>query len=83
MRVQVSEEEQATLIIEWRDHESEPENYFFTLRTASRPKRHFPDSFITVRLAIARIISTWLPRCPICHRINTTKMRAKKLRKKG
>jgi hypothetical protein len=30
----------------------------------TRPERHFPDSFITVRLSIAR----WLPRCPACHR---------------
>jgi SRSO17 transposase len=29
VRVQVGEEEQATLLIEWRDHESEPANYFF------------------------------------------------------
>ncbi|ATB31333.1 hypothetical protein MEBOL_004795 [Melittangium boletus DSM 14713] len=34
----------------------------------SRPERHFHDSFITARLAMARVIATWLPRCPCCHR---------------
>jgi hypothetical protein len=29
------------------------------------------DSFITVRRAIARAISSWLPRCPFCHHANT------------
>lgn len=29
LRVQVGDDEQATLLIEWRDHELEPENYFF------------------------------------------------------
>jgi len=32
------------------------------------PERHFRDSFITVRLAVARVLATWLPRCPLCHR---------------
>ena len=39
-----------------------------TTRSSARPERHFRDSFITARLAFARIIATWLPRCPICHR---------------
>ena len=29
VRVQVNKDEQATLLIEWRDHEHEPANYFF------------------------------------------------------
>jgi hypothetical protein len=29
VRVQVGEDEQATLLIEWRDNEQEPANYFF------------------------------------------------------
>ena len=39
-----------------------------TVRTAARPERHFADSFITVRLAVARVLTRWLPRCPLCHR---------------
>jgi hypothetical protein len=38
-----------------------------TTRSSSRPERHFADSSITVRLAIARVLATWLPRCPLCH----------------
>jgi len=38
------------------------------VRSTQRPERHFADSFITFRLAIARILSTWLPRCPLCLR---------------
>jgi hypothetical protein len=38
-----------------------------TVRSASRPERHFADSFITVRLAIALFLARWLPRCPFCH----------------
>lgn len=30
-------------------------------RSTSRPERHFHDSFITARLAMARVIATWLP----------------------
>ncbi len=37
-------------------------------RSSSRPERHFADSFATVRLAIARVLIRWLPRCPYCHR---------------
>ena len=37
-------------------------------RSASRPERHFADSFTTVRRAIARALTAWLPRCPACHR---------------
>ncbi len=33
----------------------------------SRPERHFADSFITARLAIALFLARWLPRCPLCH----------------
>ena len=36
-------------------------------RSASRPERHFPDSFDTIRLAMMRVLSRWLPRCPTCH----------------
>ena len=39
-----------------------------TVRSPSRPERHYPFSFPTIRLAIARLLSTWLPRCPLCHR---------------
>ncbi len=39
-------------------------------RSASRPERHFPDSFISARIAMARVLATWLPRCPTCHRSN-------------
>jgi SRSO17 transposase len=38
------------------------------VRTPSRPERHFADSFATIRLAIARVLACWLPRCPLCHR---------------
>jgi len=37
------------------------------VRTRSRPERHFADSFTTIRLAIARALALWLPRCPLCH----------------
>jgi len=30
----------------------------------NRPERHFRDSFITVRLAVARVLATWLPDAP-------------------
>src|ERR1700723_3737346 len=33
------------------------------VRTRSRPERHFADSFTTIRLAIARALALWLPRC--------------------
>jgi SRSO17 transposase len=36
-------------------------------RSHARPERHFDDSFATARLAIARVIAGWLPRCPFCH----------------
>lgn len=39
-------------------------------RSPSRPERHFADSLITIRLALARAIARWLPRCPVCHRQN-------------
>lgn len=44
-----------------------PEGRHKTTRSSTRPERHFHDSFITARLAIARVITTWLPRCPTCH----------------
>jgi hypothetical protein len=44
-----------------------PEGRWPTTRSRSRPERHLADSFITIRLAIAREISRWLPRCPSCH----------------
>src|ERR1044071_1012402 len=34
-----------------------------------RPERHFRDSLVTIRLAFARAIARWLPRCPVCHTI--------------
>jgi hypothetical protein len=43
------------------------EGRYDPVRSHSRPERHFPDSFITVRLAIARSAAGWLPRCPDCH----------------
>lgn len=30
--------------------------------------RSASDSFATLRLAIARVLARWLPRCPLCHR---------------
>jgi hypothetical protein len=44
-----------------------PEGRWATTRSRSRPERHFADSFATMRLAIARAIASWLPRCPACH----------------
>ena len=43
------------------------------IRSRSRPERHFVDSFITIRLALARAIARWLPRCPLCHRENAAR----------
>ena len=40
------------------------------VRSRARPERHFANSFATLRLAIARYVATWLPRCPCCHRLN-------------
>ena len=37
-------------------------------RSHARPERHFADSFATARLAIARVLVGWLPRCPLCQR---------------
>ena len=45
-----------------------PEGRWKTTRSRSRPQRHLSDSFITVRLSIARSVASWLPRCPACHR---------------
>jgi len=40
-----------------------------TVRTATRPERHFRDSFITVRLAVARVLAhNGYPDAPLCHR---------------
>jgi hypothetical protein len=39
-----------------------------TVRSKARPERHFADSFITICLAIERVLTTWLPRCPLCQR---------------
>ena len=52
---------------------SRPEGEIQLVRTTERPERHFADSFITVRLAIARATTTWLPRCPCCHRNDTSR----------
>lgn len=47
-------------------------------RQGSRPsaphrglERRFSDSFITIWLAIARVLVRRLPRCPICHRAHS------------
>lgn len=45
-----------------------PDGTVEIVRTNSRPERHFADSFATIRLAIARALVRWLPRCPACHR---------------
>ena len=45
-----------------------PQGRLTPARSHSRPERHFADSFITVRLAIPRLIAACLPRCPACHR---------------
>ena len=37
-----------------------------TTRSTARPERHFEDSFATTRIAIARVLVGWLPRCPLC-----------------
>ena|GEM_PF-4674304 len=47
-----------------------PEGRLKPTRSRSKPERHVHDSFITARLAMARMIATWLPRCPTCHRSN-------------
>jgi hypothetical protein len=44
-----------------------------TSRSRSRPERHFADSFATMRLAIARALARWLPRCPTCPRVPSTR----------
>ncbi|HVZ36879.1 MAG TPA: transposase [Polyangiaceae bacterium] len=49
-----------------------PDGTVAIVRSASRPERHFADSFITIRLAIARFLARWLPRCPFCHRIHAS-----------
>lgn len=36
------------------------------VRSPGRPERHFADSFITIRLAIALLLAHSLPRCPDC-----------------
>ena len=41
----------------------------------SRPERHFHDSLITIRLAFARAIARWLPRCPVCHATHARRSR--------
>lgn len=45
-----------------------PDGVVDLVRSRSRPERHFADSFITARLAIARVLVSWLPRCPGCLR---------------
>jgi hypothetical protein len=39
-----------------------------TTRSIARPERHFADSLITVRIAVAIAVMRWLPRCPFCRR---------------
>jgi hypothetical protein len=47
---------------------SRPPGRVRTVRSTSRPERHFADPFITARLAIALYLARWLPLCPFCHR---------------
>jgi hypothetical protein len=47
-----------------------PDGKVTPIRSRSRPERHFVDSFITIRLALARAIARWLPRYPLCQREN-------------
>ena len=54
-----------------------PDRKLRPTRSKSRPERHFADSFITARLAIARVLASWLPRCPCCHRSNASRHRGK------
>ena len=54
-----------------------PDRKLRPTRSSSRPERHFADSFITARLAIARVLASWLPRCPCCHRSNASRHRGK------
>ena len=49
--------------------------FVLLVRTSSRPERHFADSFATVRMAIARVIAGWLPRCPFCRRASAPETR--------
>jgi hypothetical protein len=40
-----------------------------TVRSNTRPERHFHDSLVTLRIAIVRaLLARWLPRCPCCLR---------------
>jgi hypothetical protein len=41
-------------------------------RSTAPPERHYVDSFATMRLAIARVILAWLPRCLLCLRASPT-----------
>ncbi len=44
-----------------------------TVRSSTRPERHFRDSLITMRIALAKVILIrWLPRCPCCLRPETS-----------
>jgi hypothetical protein len=42
------------------------------IRSLSWPERHFADSFVTTRLAIAKYLARWLPRCSLCHHSHAT-----------
>jgi SRSO17 transposase len=44
-----------------------------TVRSPTRPERHFRDSLITMRIALARVVLIrWLSRCPCCLRSGTS-----------
>jgi hypothetical protein len=48
------------------------------VRSKARPERHVADSFITVRLAIARLVRTWL--APVVRREIARRARVKRRR---
>ena len=46
-----------------------PERIVKTIRSHTRPERHFQDSLVNLRLIFVRtILVRWLPRCPCCLR---------------
>ena len=54
VRVQVGEDEQATLLIEWRDSEHEPANYFFILMAELPPSNKQLVSLVRQRWRMER-----------------------------
>ena len=46
-----------------------PEARAQTVRSHTRPERHFHDSLVTLRVILVReLLVRWLPRCPCCLR---------------